>query len=132
MNADVETILNKQWDAIFTMSKNAPRTRQGKSLWVNNDLVFPNELGWVFTQQSYIRALTQASRNAELPRLTPHDLRHTCASQLIKEKINIKVISKWLGHKDVATTWNTYIHLFDDDIEEPSQALAKAYSGMLV
>ena len=132
MNADVETILNKQWDAIFTMSKNAPRTRQGKRLWVNNDLVFPNEIGSIFIQQSYIRALTEASRNAELPRLTPHDLRHTCASQLIKEKINIKVISKWLGHKDVATTWNTYIHLFDDDIEQPSQALAKAYAGMAV
>ena len=42
--------------------------------------------------------------------MTFHDLRHYHATMLLKKGVNIKVISKRLGHKDVTTTLNLYTH----------------------
>lgn len=43
-----------------------------------------------------------------------HALRHTCASLLIRNKVDIKIISEMLGHSDVAFTYNTYVHLLEE------------------
>ena len=40
-----------------------------------------------------------------------HDLRHTQASLLLAAGVDLKVIQKRLGHRDFATTANTYSHL---------------------
>jgi integrase len=40
-----------------------------------------------------------------------HDLRHTQASLMLAVGVDLKVIQKRLGHRDLATTANTYSHL---------------------
>jgi len=40
-----------------------------------------------------------------------HDLRHTCASMLLKNGVPMKQIQEWLGHSDFSTTANIYAHL---------------------
>ena len=47
-----------------------------------------------------------------------HSLRHTCATLLLKNGVDIKVVSKILGHSDVTTTYNTYIHIMREQEEE--------------
>ena len=43
-----------------------------------------------------------------------HDLRHTMASLLLAAGVDLKVIQKRLGHRDFATTANTYSHLLQN------------------
>lgn len=43
-----------------------------------------------------------------------HSLRHSFATGLINKGVNVKVIAGFLGHGDVATTLQTYTHVFDD------------------
>ena len=43
-----------------------------------------------------------------------HTLRHTFASLLIKKGVDIKIVSEILGHKDVAFTYNTYVHILEE------------------
>lgn len=43
-----------------------------------------------------------------------HALRHTFASMLFANDVDIKTISELLGHSDVAVTYNTYVHLIND------------------
>ena len=50
----------------------------------------------------------------QLKQITFHGLRHTHATLLIFNGENIKVVSDRLGHKDIATTLNTYTHIMDD------------------
>jgi len=50
-------------------------------------------------------------------------MRHTYASKLFKKKVDIKVISKLLGHKDVSTTYDIYVHFIDNIMEESVQVL---------
>jgi integrase len=40
-----------------------------------------------------------------------HDLRHSCASLLLANGVNMKAIQDWLGHSDFGTTANIYAHL---------------------
>ena len=46
-----------------------------------------------------------------------HIFRHTFASNAYRRGVEIKLLSKYLGHGDVAVTYNTYIHLFGDQVD---------------
>ena len=46
-----------------------------------------------------------------LRRMRFHDLRHSCASLLLANGVPLKQIQEWLGHSDIGTTANIYIHL---------------------
>lgn len=46
-----------------------------------------------------------------LRKIRLHDLRHTCASLLLKNGVQMKQIQEWLGHSSYNTTANTYSHL---------------------
>ena len=54
---------------------------------------------------------------AELPHIRIHDFRHTHATLLINEGINIQEIARRLGHADVQQTWQTYPHLYPREEE---------------
>lgn len=49
-------------------------------------------------------------------RMTPHTLRHFCASSLYERGLDLKVIQEVLGHSWLSTT-TRYIHVCDDHIE---------------
>src|SRR5690625_4614128 len=48
---------------------------------------------------------------------TPHMLRHTHATQLIRDGWDVAYVQRRLGHTHVQTTLNTYIHLSDQDMK---------------
>jgi len=52
-----------------------------------------------------------------------HDLRHTHATLLLKQGVNIKVISERLGHSTIQMTLDTYSHLMPDMQQTAVQAL---------
>jgi integrase/recombinase XerD len=47
---------------------------------------------------------------------TPHMLRHSRATELIRAGVPIEVVSKLLTHRSVATTSEVYVHLTVDDV----------------
>ena len=57
--------------------------------------------------------------------LTPHALRHTVGTRLLKEFKNAKLVQRYLGHSDVATTLRYYVDVFPEDLEEAAEMLAK-------
>ena len=57
------------------------------------------------------------AKNASLPHIRIHDFRHTHATILINEGINIKEISRRLGHANVDITWRVYAHLYPREEE---------------
>jgi integrase len=68
--------------------------------------------GWFATAVRHAREL-----DPSIPRLTPHDLRHTAASLAISAGANVKAIQRMLGHASAAMTLDTYSDLFEDDLD---------------
>lgn len=54
-----------------------------------------------------------------------HDLRHSCASLLLKNGVPMKQIQEWLGHSDFSTTANIYAHLDAGSKLTSAQAMEK-------
>jgi len=50
-------------------------------------------------------------REAGLPHMHFHDLRHSAATILLSMGVNLKVIQELLGHSDIAITLGRYSHL---------------------
>ncbi|MFP4365174.1 MAG: tyrosine-type recombinase/integrase, partial [Spirochaetia bacterium] len=50
-------------------------------------------------------------------KLTPHKLRHTFATSLFRNKVDIKTIQELLGHASIATT-QIYMHVEDEQKRE--------------
>ncbi len=57
--------------------------------------------------------------------LTPHALRHTVGTRLLKAFKNAKLVQRYLGHSDVATTLRYYVDVFPEDLEEAAEVLAE-------
>ena len=71
--------------------------------------------------------------------LSPHALRHTVGTRLLKEfnrpegrglasnsqSQNAKLVQRYLGHSDVATTLRYYVDVFPEDLEEAAEMLAQ-------
>jgi integrase/recombinase XerD len=49
--------------------------------------------------------------------ITTHSLRHTFASDLLRDTKNIRIVQKALGHSDISTT-QIYTHIVDDELEQ--------------
>ncbi len=60
---------------------------------------------------------------ASLPRIRVHDFRHSHASLLANEGINIQEIARRLGHSKIEITWNTYSHLYPREEERAIKVL---------
>jgi len=57
--------------------------------------------------------------------LTPHALRHTVGTRLLKRLKNAKLVQRYLGHSDVTTTLRYYVDVFQEDLEEAAEMLAE-------
>ena len=74
-------------------------------------LVFSHRDGSPVRPDAVTKAFRRIARQAWLPGVRLHDLRHTHASLLLQQGVNIKVIQERLGHANVQITLDTYSHL---------------------
>jgi integrase len=94
---------------------------------------------YVFVQAGDIglRPLSYSSAQSLFERLsrrtslhvTPHMLRHTHATELIRAGWNVAHVQKRLGHASVQTTINTYSHVTDDDLRQALDTFISEQAG---
>jgi integrase len=82
----------------------------GKS-WQEFDLIFPSTKGTPLDHRNIFRTFKDLLKQAGLPDIRFHDLRHTAATLMFKQGVHPKVVQERLGHSDIALTLNTYSHV---------------------
>jgi integrase len=89
-------------------------------------IVFANERGGYLRGSNFDRRVWYPIRKAAgIPAtFVFHDLRHTQASLMLAAGVDLKVIQKRLGHRDFATTANTYSHLLQNAQNEAVEKLS--------
>lgn len=91
--------------------------------WMYPDLIFTNEIGGYLDYSGINVRLKKLLEDNDLPRITVHALRHSNASLLINNGVDIKAVSAQLGHCSINVTADTYAHLFDEYRARISQSL---------
>ena len=92
-----------------------------------DDLLFPgDDSGHLRRPHPESGWFAKAVAESNIPRTTPHDLRHTAASLAVSAGANVKAVQKMLGHASAAMTLDIYADLFDDDLEAVATALHNA------
>lgn len=77
--------------------------------------VFSTETGNNVSGRTYDTMFRKIQENCGFAEIYGvHALRHTFASLLFKKGVDVKTVSEILGHKDVSVTYNTYIHLIQE------------------
>ena len=87
------------------------------------DYVSSNAKGKPINPRNLNRAHDCILERVGISHIGIHALRHTFASQLFSNKVNIKVVSKLLGHSDISVTYNIYIHLMQEKLSDATNSL---------
>ncbi|MBF2440386.1 tyrosine-type recombinase/integrase [Listeria seeligeri] len=93
-------------------------------------LIFCHDDGTPFTPASVTRMFNRfldREENKDLAKISFHDLRHSAASFLLEQGINVKVIQNILGHSDIKVTLNTYAHITEDGYSEAAKTFDNFY-----
>jgi integrase len=70
--------------------------------------------------------IVKACEKAELSPIGLHEARHTFASLMIAAGVNAKILSTYMGHANIAITFDRYAHLMPGN-EDEARGLADAY-----
>ena len=139
--ARLSEVLNLRWDEIGALSEEdggaarLPETKTGpRTVWIgpevvklvaalprrgSDDRVFPDDL----TSSRLYTFWTGVRREADLPSVRIHDLRHTYASQGVMNGVGLPTVGRLLGHKRRTTT-AIYAHLDDATLQSAAAQTA--------
>jgi len=102
---------------IVVASLKAHRTRQLEERlaaggeWEDSGLVFTSPVGTPLDPRNVSREFGELLKDAGLPHVRFHDLRHTAATLLLAQGVDPRTIMETLGHSQISLTMNTYSHV---------------------
>ncbi|MBQ8912712.1 MAG: site-specific integrase [Lachnospiraceae bacterium] len=79
-----------------------------------NNLVFLSSRGLPIRNNSYDTGIASICRKADIEVFSLHSLRHTFASKCVMAGVSTKVLQIIMGHSDISTTMNIYVHITED------------------
>jgi integrase len=85
------------------------------------NLCFVNTKMELVSNNAVNKTLRNLCRKVNAKEITCHGLRHTHASVLLYNGVNVKYISRRLGHNDIVTTLQTYSHVLDEMEQKESR-----------
>ena len=96
----------RRWKAV----QNAERLAWGEA-WTDTGYLFTREDGQPLHPQTLANEYRRLVRQAGVPPIRFHDLRHTGATLALANGVPVKVVSERLGHTDIKLTFNVYAHV---------------------
>ena len=99
------------------------RLKLGAGKLQNDDLLFTDIDGGPINPNALSVAWLNFAKRIGMPDITFHALRHTHASQLIDQGVDIVTISKRLGHAKPDITLRIYAHLYRKDDGKAAEAI---------
>lgn len=81
----------------------------------NDSKVFVNTQKNPLSIDNLRRTLHSICKRCELPIISPHELRHSFGSIILhQDHVDIQIVSKLLGHKEITTTYDIYTHVLNE------------------
>ena len=105
--------LGKESIKVLAQQKNGLAEEKSKSngIWQDSGHVFPSTIGTPMDPTNLLKKFRQLLKKARLTRIRFHDLRHTAASLMLNNGIDVLLASQRLGHAKPSITLDVYGHL---------------------
>lgn len=85
--------------------------------WKPKLYLFEGQKGGQYSGTSILKILTKSVKTSKITKnITPHTLRHSFATHLLENGVNIRQIQTLLGHADIKTT-EIYTHIATTDLK---------------
>jgi integrase len=115
-------------EALIEVLRKLQLEQETQKRWTHKDVYEDHGLVCCMEDGSPIKNESMGSRFRTLARrlglnISFHNLRHTHASQLVRMKEDLKVISARLGHSGIGITADTYGHLYPDAQKEAARKI---------
>ena len=92
------------------IEQNKERLRCGEG-WSDNGLTFPSLAGTAWDPSNFSNEFRQLAKRAGLGSIGPHTLRHTAATEMLRQGLHPKVVADRLGHASTRMTLDVYSHV---------------------
>lgn len=105
--------------------------------WKESGWLFPSEVGTLVPYDNARRAWQTAisraqshaqqhyqKKEADLPVITPHDIRRTFISLALRRGVKPEVVARIVGHTSPLITLRIYREIFDDEMDEAADLIA--------
>ena len=98
--------------------------------WTDRDLVFSSTVGGhLHTSRILFAQFKKLLKEAGLPDIRFHDLRHSSATMLLSLGVHPKVVQEILGHSQISMTMDIYSHVLPTMQQEAMRKLNDALGG---
>jgi len=98
--------------------------RLADDAWVETGFITTTSKGTPVEHTRVNKRLAELCSELGLPRVSPHSLRHTCATLMIASGCSLAQVQQVLGHSQIALTANLYAHLLSEATRAPLEKLA--------
>ena len=121
----------KSYAGLRTLALNtvAVRALELQQALRSNEYVVATATGRVPNPSNLRETLDKLCRQAAVPRVTLHQLRHQCASLLIALGVDVKQVQHYMGHSTASVTLNIYAHLLGQGNAELASRLDSLLDG---
>jgi len=97
----------------------------------HEDYVFTDLEGGPGRPRNLTKEFTRIIERTGVRRVSFHSLRHTHASQLLKDGVHVKVVSERLGHSSISITLDIYAHTIPNMQADAAARIDAALAGAL-
>jgi integrase len=98
--------------------------------WNDRGIVFANNSGGFLRGDTVLDLFYQLLKDAGLPPMRFHDLRHSAATILFVSGVNPKVIQELLGHSKISITLEVYSHVLPSMQLEAAGKMDEVFKGL--
>ncbi len=101
----------------------------GRSYCKNyQEYICVDEMGQIVSPDYVTRVFPAVLMANNRKKIRFHDLRHSCASLLLKNNVSMKEVQIWLGHSNYSTTANIYAHLDTESKRNAANTISSVMS----
>lgn len=103
--------------ALAELARHKERQKSEKGeysdIYKDTDLIFCREDGQYFNPSTFTTHHYELCIYAKVPKVSFHSLRHSVASALLAQEVDLKIVSDLLGHASIVTTGDIYVDILE-------------------